>query len=125
MASTVTVDVPVGEDEFRASVRAFLAREAAPGSGPKAPDVDVARSKAYQAALFAAGLAGLTWPKEYGGEGVPKRYQTIFNEEEQDFAPPANAFRLAFGQILPVVLKHGTEEQNLRFVLPALRGEEI
>ena len=65
------------EAAFRARVKQFLAANAqrrAPGSaegyrtGQSAPGA-LARAKAWQARKKAAGFAGITWPKEWGGRG--------------------------------------------------------
>ncbi len=92
------------------------ARSGAAGAGAE---------RAYQAALYDAGLAALTWPKEFGGQGLPSRYQTIFNEESADYDPPVSPFIIGFGMCIPTVLAHGTEAHKRRFVRPAARGEEI
>ena len=115
------------EDEFRSRVRGFLVGHAAPRADAQhaATDVNVAHSKAFQAALFSEGLAGLTWPREYGGQGLPTSYQTIFNEEAQNYDLPTRAFSITFGMAVPVILKHGSVEQKRKFVPPAIRGEEI
>ena len=122
----------VEEAEFRHRLRTFLdghcQRKAA------SDDVDVfdttaqetlPRARAYQAALFDAGLAALTWPVEYGGQGLSGRYQTIFNEIAVDYHIPTTVFIIGFGMCIPTVLAHGTEPLKLRYVRPAARGEEI
>jgi alkylation response protein AidB-like acyl-CoA dehydrogenase len=115
------------EDEFRSRVRGFLVGHAAPRADAQhaATDVNVAHSKAFQAALFSEGLAGLTWPREYGGQGLPISYQSIFNEEAQNYDLPTRPFSITFGMAVPVILKHGSVEQKHQFVPPAIRGEEI
>jgi alkylation response protein AidB-like acyl-CoA dehydrogenase len=115
------------EDEFRSRVRGFLVGHAAPRADAQhaATDVNVAHSKAFQAALFSEGLAGLTWPREYGGQGLPISYQSIFNEEAQNYDLPTRPFSITFGMAVPVILKHGSVEQKHQFVPPAIRGDEI
>jgi alkylation response protein AidB-like acyl-CoA dehydrogenase len=123
----------VEEAEFRARVRAFLDQHAPrrsaqdeegdPLRGPDEGRLQAAHT--YQAALFDAGLAGLTWPKEYGGQGLSSRYQTIFNEEVADFDPPSLIYIIGFGMCIPTVLAHGTESLKERYVRPAARGEEV
>ena len=117
------------EQEFRSRVRSFLDGHAQRRAGQddmEEPEGRVIeRSKAYQAALFDAGLAGLTWPKEYGGQGLSSRYQTIFNEESSHYQAPVFLFTIGFGMCIPTVLAHGTEELKERYVRPAARGEEI
>jgi alkylation response protein AidB-like acyl-CoA dehydrogenase len=120
------------EKAFRAQVRTFLVAHASrrvPGEeqdlweGPEAERID--RSKCFQAALFDAGLAGLTWPTEYGGRGLTAHYQTVFNEESADFELPTYIFVIGFGMCIPTVLAHGAETLKRRYVLPATKGEEI
>jgi alkylation response protein AidB-like acyl-CoA dehydrogenase len=125
-------DTARDEAAFRQRVRAFLEANTAPrsvgtdggGRRPTDPEaVDAAR--AYQDALYQAGLAGLTWPREYGGQGLPGRYQTIFNEEASGYATPEGVYTIGFGMCIPTVLAHGTEALKLRYVRPAAQGREI
>ncbi len=120
------------EERFRSRVRTFLDAHASRGTeavgemGALEDDgAVVERARAYQSARFAAGLAGLTWPEEYGGQGLPARYQTIFNEEAADYDTPDAVFTVGFGMCIPTVLAHGTEAHKQRYVRPAARGEEI
>ena len=124
---------------FRTKVRAFLeanARRAEPGRSARRedrrPTTDpsvtthaVESGKRYQAALFDAGLAGLTWPTEYGGQGLSSSFQTIFNEEASGYATPDGIYVIGFGMCIPTVMAHGSEELKQRYVRPAARGEEI
>jgi alkylation response protein AidB-like acyl-CoA dehydrogenase len=123
-----TMTTPVEEDEFRARVRSFLDEHASPRAQaqPQSEDrMDVSRARAYQAALFGAGLAGLTWPKQYGGQGLSGRYQTLFNDIATQYDLPVGPFAVGFGMCLPTLLEHGTDDQKERFIRPALKGEEI
>jgi alkylation response protein AidB-like acyl-CoA dehydrogenase len=126
-ADTVTAD-EVYEEDFRTKVRSFLKEHASPRTEAEhGADQrnDVAQAKGFQRALYAAGLAGLTWPKPYGGQGLPGRYQTLYNNEAAQYDLPIGAFAIGFGMCMPTLLTHGTEEQKERFVRPALKGEEI
>ena len=40
----------------------------------------VAEARAFQRSLFDAGFAGISWPTEYGGKGLPTAYQRVFEE---------------------------------------------
>ena len=126
-ADTVTAD-EVDEEGFRTKVRSFLKEHASPRTEAEhGADQrnDVAQAKGFQRALYEAGLAGLTWPKPYGGQGLPGRYQTLYNNEAAQYDLPIGAFAIGFGMCMPTLLTHGTEEQKERFVRPALKGEEI
>jgi alkylation response protein AidB-like acyl-CoA dehydrogenase len=124
----VTTTNPVAEDEFQSRVRSFLKEHASlrANAEPESEDrMDVSQAKAYQASLFDAGLAGLTWPERYGGQGLPGRYQTLFNNIAAQYDLPTGPFAIGFGMCMPTVLEHGTDEQKQRFVRPALQGAEI
>jgi alkylation response protein AidB-like acyl-CoA dehydrogenase len=122
------------EDAFRGRVHAFLdsrdlrrsvdePADARRDGGGESVVLDKART--YQAALYDAGLAALTWPKEYGGQGLAGRYQTMFNDESAGYALPVTVFTIGFGMCMPTVLAHGSEAVKQRYVRPAARGEEI
>src|SRR3984957_18344784 len=132
IAATERNDTATEEAEFRARVRTFLDSRGLRRSADEMADEEgsaqsgaVELAQAYQAALYDAGLAALTWPKEYGGQGLPSRYQTMFNEESADYDQPVGPFVIGFGMCIPTVLAHGTEAHKQRFVRPAARGEEI
>jgi len=139
------------EAEFRARVQAFfsahaprrrvrpdpdaaepVAPEAAEGQDEgghgflSADDGDmVSRSKAFQAAMFDAGLAGLTWPREYGGQGLTNREIQIWGEESAAYELPASIYTIGHGMCGPTILQLGTEAQKQRYIRPMLRGDEV
>jgi alkylation response protein AidB-like acyl-CoA dehydrogenase len=113
------------EQAFRDELRAWL-EENHPGPAPKGGDQEqFAFEREWQRTLHAAGWAGVSWPKEYGGRGATLIEQAIFGEElARAKAPrPANVLGLVMGG--PVVIAHGTEEQKERFLEPILSAEEI
>ena len=124
--------------EFRQRCRAFLAANAKPLRRRRAGDdeggddgaamdevADVAAAKRYQAALYDAGLAGITWPVEVGGQGLTAEHQRVFNEEAAGYETPTAVYTIGLGMVIPTIVEHGTEEQKERYVRKALRGEEI
>ena len=113
------------EEAFRDEVRAWIADNhpgPAPGGGDQA---QFEFEREWQRKLHAAGWAGISSPKEYGGRGATLIEQSIFGEElARAKAPrPANVLGLVMGG--PVVIAHGTEEQKERFLEPILSAEEI
>jgi alkylation response protein AidB-like acyl-CoA dehydrogenase len=113
------------EEAFRDEVRAWIA-ENHPGPAPSGGDLEQFEfEREWQRKLHAAGWAGVSWPKEYGGRGATLIEQSIFGEElARAKAPrPANVLGLVMGG--PVVIAHGTEEQKERFLEPILSAEEI
>jgi alkylation response protein AidB-like acyl-CoA dehydrogenase len=96
-----------------------------PGDAPDDEEGGFDFRRRWQRKLHERGLAGISWPKEYGGGGATLIEQAIFSEEMvRAKAPsPANILGLAMGG--PVVITHGTEEQKQRWLEPILSAEEI
>ncbi len=122
------------EVEFQSRVRGFLATHAKSrgdsdasddSESPRDEEGQVSLAKSFQLAKFNAGLAGLTWPTQYGGQGLDGRYQTIYNNEVSQYVTPDFIYTIGFGMCIPTVLTHGTEDLKTRYVPGALRGEEI
>jgi len=122
---------PEAEAAFRARVRGALEswvrwRDRQQRSWPARDDAElVAWATSYQAHLYDAGLAALTWPVAYGGRGLSAAHQTIFNEEAAELDLPSGVFTIGFGMCIPTLLAHGSEALKQRYVRPAARGEEI
>jgi alkylation response protein AidB-like acyl-CoA dehydrogenase len=118
--------------EFRLKVRSFLpehaprraARRDDDGTALEAGAADLATQKAFQAALAAAGLVGLTWPKPWGPD-LTAEHQRVFNEEAAGYELPTTAFIIGLGMVIPTMIEFGTDSQRERYVAKALRGEEI
>jgi alkylation response protein AidB-like acyl-CoA dehydrogenase len=126
-AETATADL-ADEEGFRTRVQSFLKDHASPRTEAEAgvdQRNDLRQAKSFQLALYEAGLAGLTWPQQYGGQGLPGRFQTLYNNEAAQYDLPTGPFGIGFGMCMPTLLTHGTEDQKERFVRPALKGEEI
>jgi alkylation response protein AidB-like acyl-CoA dehydrogenase len=83
----------------------------------------VHRARIMQAGLFNAGLAGITWAKEYGGQGLTPEYQRAFIEEASDYDLGTNFFNVAFGMVGPTLSQMGTSQQKDVFLPQMLRGE--
>jgi alkylation response protein AidB-like acyl-CoA dehydrogenase len=116
------------EEPFRARAREFLAAHAPRRAGDGAPTparASIAEATAFQRALAAAGLAGLTVPRRYGGAGLTARHVEWFNDEARDHVLPTALFTITLGMCVPMLLQFGTEEQRERHIGPMLRGEEL
>jgi alkylation response protein AidB-like acyl-CoA dehydrogenase len=96
----------------------------APRPRPPAGEETVA-TKRFQAALHDAGLAGLTWPTEYGGQGLSNRHQEIFNDEARGFEMPATVLTIGLGMCGPTILEWGSDAVKRRYIPPMLRADEI
>ncbi len=120
------------EATFRLEARAFLeanAKRRVPGSAPSRTidrDDEVIKSaKAWQSKKLGAGFAAITWPKHVGGRGGTPIQQIIYAQEEAQFVTPPGVFDIGLGMCIPTLIKHGTKEHAVRFVKPALKGDEI
>ena len=121
------------EAEFRARTREFLDKTVArrkPGEvagyrrGQDAPDA-IASARAYQRAKFDHGFAGISWPKEWGGQGGSQIQQVIFNEEEAQYKTLAGIFTIGLGMCMPTICTWGTPEQRDRYAPAALKADEL
>ena len=116
-------------DDFRTRARAWLAanaprRSSGDDDGAGSPTT-IADQKAFQAKLYDAGFAGLTWPKEYGGQGLTNAEQIAWSQESRDFDLPNGAFFIGMSMPGNTILEIGSEAQKKRYLPRMLRGEEI
>jgi alkylation response protein AidB-like acyl-CoA dehydrogenase len=109
---------------FRGRAREWLAANAGTPVARDAADYLV-EAKRFQAALHDAGFAGITWPVEYGGQGLGQAEQLAFNDVAKDFTLPVDLFVIGMGMCGPTLVDLGTDAQKSRHVLPLLRGEEV
>ncbi|MBR0782089.1 acyl-CoA dehydrogenase [Bradyrhizobium iriomotense] len=77
------------------------------------------QSVAWEAAMYRAGLTGITWPQVYGGHGRSLREHLIANQEIGRLAMPESVNSIGKELAGPIILAVGTEEQKRRF-LPAI-----
>jgi alkylation response protein AidB-like acyl-CoA dehydrogenase len=89
-------------------------------------DAVLANAVRFQADLYEAGFAGITWPAAYGGRGLTLSHQVAFDEASADFwLPTSGVFTIGHGMCGPTILAHGTEKQRLRYLPPMLAGSEL
>ena len=116
--------------EFRARARSWLEANAPGKSGEDTADgeagtVDIRAQKAFQAKLYDAGFAGITWPKQFGGREASPILQVIYHQEEDNYAVPRGLFEIGLGMCIPTMMAYAKPEQLDRYVRPALRGAEV
>ncbi|MGC4998462.1 acyl-CoA dehydrogenase family protein [Streptomyces sp. DT195] len=122
-------DAPA-EAAYRQQVRDFLDTHSAElehGDGeyladPRLDDIEALRRT--QALLHDHGYVGVTWPKEYGGQGGTPIQQAIVNQELARASVSGLVNHVGVGMCGPTVLTHGSEEQKAR--MPRLlRADDI
>lgn len=109
---------------LRAEVRNFLAEQLA--AGTFAPSADAwlcAWDEAFTAALAAHGYLGMTAPEEYGGHGRSHIERFVVTEELLAAGAPVAAHWIADRQIVPALLKNGTEAQKREFLPKIAAGQ--
>jgi alkylation response protein AidB-like acyl-CoA dehydrogenase len=85
----------------------------------------VARERELQRTLFDAGLAGICFPREYGGQGLTPAHQKVFNEEIAGYEYPAKIQVPTMVPCAAVILEFGSEEQKRQHLPAILKGEEL
>ncbi|MEO1061070.1 MAG: acyl-CoA dehydrogenase family protein [Actinomycetota bacterium] len=129
MSATLDAELSADEAEaFRARCREFLDEHATgmPYLGPDPrSDQAIAVQQKFQAALADAGLAGLVYPKEYGGQGLTKAHERIWREVYGDYPDMTSQLTITHGMCLPVLNDFGSDEQKARFLAKNISGEEI
>ena len=119
------------QSEYRAKVRAWLEEH-----GDQAPvlrgrnritdeDEAVRAHRSWQRELAEAGLTGVTWPKEYGGQGLGPLEQVIINQEINAAGLPGILDAIGVGMLGPTIIAHGSEEQKQRYLAPMLHADEV
>ncbi|WP_174523751.1 acyl-CoA dehydrogenase family protein [Mycolicibacterium novocastrense] len=109
---------------LRAEVRGFLAEQRA--AGAFTPSVDAwltGWDEDFTKALAAQGYLGMTVPLEYGGHGRSFVERFAVTEELLAAGAPVAAHWIADRQIVPSLLKYGTELQKREFLPRIVRGE--
>jgi alkylation response protein AidB-like acyl-CoA dehydrogenase len=113
---------------YREKVRAWLdanKEQAPPLSGSYEDMAYVDSRRAWQRRLAEAGLAGVTWPQEVGGQGLGPIEQVIVNQEISRAEVPGILDVIGIGMLGPCIIAHGSEEQKGRYLGPMLHGDEV
>ena len=114
-------DTPEQAD-FRARLRAWLVANI-----PAEPEPEDMRERfdfmrAWQRKLYAGGWTALTWPKEYGGQGLGPVEEAILSQEMGRAGAPSS---LPLGHLGRPFITHATEEQRQKYLPRLLAVEDI
>ena len=116
------------EEAFRKMARAWLqANMPEPFEGEHTiedPDY-VPYLRAWQRKLAEGGWLGITWDKEFGGQGLGPVEQSIFDEELAAASAPQIIGAVGVALIGPTIAMLGTPDQKERFLNKMLLGEEV
>ena len=111
--------------QLRKSVRAFAERDILPHVGEWERAGELPRELSRRTA--AAGLLGVGFPEEVGGEGGDAADTAIVAEELHEAGVPGGVFASLFtvGIAVPHMIASGDQRLIDTFVVPTLRGEKI
>ncbi len=113
---------------YREEVRAWLEankEQAPPRSGSSEDTEYIDARRAWQRKLAEAGLAGVTWPREYGGQSKGPIEQVTVNQELSKAGVPGILDVIGIGMLGPCLIAHGSDEQKGRHLGPMLHGDEV
>ncbi|MEM5430347.1 acyl-CoA dehydrogenase family protein [Cupriavidus oxalaticus] len=115
-------DPASGPEVYRQHARQWLRANLPDHMRADSPDYrtpTLEESSAWEAAMYHAGLAGMTWPTAYGGHGLTLREHLAVNKEIG--ALPMSESVSSIGKELagPIIMTVGTEAQKEAF-LPAI-----
>jgi alkylation response protein AidB-like acyl-CoA dehydrogenase len=121
--------------EFRNNVTTFLAANAKPKQearpwavnfhvDPEKARRDFDEGRAWQMVRYQAGMAGFTYPKEYGGQGGPAWQEQIYQEEAAKYGSSSGFISATIAMLGPTLMAFGTEDQKRTLIPRLVSGED-
>ncbi len=120
-------------EEFRAEVSAWMKENKPADPGFLLPQTfmevgseeQLSFLREWQRKVYDAGYLGMSWPKEYGGRGLPPVYQQIADQEMAHHLVPIMFNVIGLGWAGPLILKDGSSEEKKKYLKRILTGEDI
>ena len=100
---------------YRERVRSWLDehKSGAPSKAGSSEDTAyIDARRAWQGKLAEAGLAGVTWPEEFGGQALGPIEQVTIGQEIGRAGVPGILDTIGIGMLGPCIIAHGSEEQK-------------
>ena len=86
---------------------------------------DLETAQAFCRLLAERNLLCLSWPEEFGGGAASVWEQTVVREEMWAHHEPRGAQYMGVNWVGPIIMRHGTSEQQRKHLPPIARGEVI
>jgi alkylation response protein AidB-like acyl-CoA dehydrogenase len=117
------------EERFRERVRTFLKENLPPGWSTPSAGLNnrgnLQFMREWTRKLYENGFLGMSWPKEWGGQGATQIEVAILNEEMARSRAPSPLNYMGLTMVGPTLIAHGTDQQKQRFIGKVLSGEEL
>ena len=77
--------------------------------------------------LWDGGFAGITYPKEYGGQGLTAAHLHAFTAESRtyDLGGCGPMFAMTLGMMGPTLLELGSDDLKARYLPGMIRGDDL
>jgi len=124
---TLDFDMGTRTDALRGQLRELISQELPeqfPGAFTDDP-ADLAAAQRFCRMLAERDLLCLSWPKEFGGADASVWEQTVVREEMWAHHEPRGAQYMGVNWVGPIIMRHGTPEQQRRHLPPIAAGEVI
>jgi alkylation response protein AidB-like acyl-CoA dehydrogenase len=122
----MNLDWPEDLEDYRAGLRQWFAESLAGRTFPELRRRDTIEPlRDWEATLYAARLAAVDWPTEYGGEGHDPTRASVFFEEYERSGAPRRLNRQALGLAGPTLMAAGTPEQKKRWLPNMVSCQEL
>jgi len=121
----------VTDEAFRSELRGWFTahpppqrRRAGAGLCDDLGPEQVDAQRRWQKLLAEAGYAGVSWPRQYGGQDASPMRQLVFHEEIQRVGGAGELFFVGLSHAGPTLIAHGTDAQR-RWLPGILNGDII
>ena len=135
----------ITKDEFRADAAAFLEANAErrvevtqvwgrgsdevsifPERTPEEDGAMLSAAKEWRAKVYDGGFGWLSGPEAYGGRGLTREYDRIWQSLENDYdVPSIGPFGIGLGMVAPTILAHAVEDVKQRYLTSMYRGDTV
>ena len=118
-------------DAFRTRCRTFLDEHAtglstcADDSLEEAGRRRVEESRAFLMAASEAGLAGIIYPAEYGGQGLDIEHDKVWREERANHPDMTMEYNISHGMCLPMLNEYGSTAQKEAHLSDVISGRSL
>ena len=141
-ATPTMIPIDTEPDEFRLLVRGWLEEHAPAKGGPgdfsnvhvvSASTIEeydarehsaLETTRAWQRRRYDAGLAGRSWPTEYGGLGAPPWQDDVIDAEQSRYGVSTKMLAIALDMAPPVLTAYGTHDLRVAHLPRIVRGDE-